>query len=98
VRRERIDIAEWRRGGLALAQAVSGSFLVAHTSQDAFSALTAVCTHEGCTVANASGTTYVCPCHGSQDTTSGSVVNGPATRPLTSYATQFSGTTLTLSI
>jgi cytochrome b6-f complex iron-sulfur subunit len=84
-------------GGTALVQSSLGSFLVARISQEAFSALTAVCTHEGCTITNVSGTTFVCPCHGSQFNTSGSVVKSPATRPLTSYATAFAGTTLTIT-
>jgi cytochrome b6-f complex iron-sulfur subunit len=84
-------------GGTALVQSSLGSFLVARISQEAFSALTAVCTHEGCTITNVAGTTFVCPCHGSQFNTSGSVVKSPATRPLTSYATAFAGTTLTIT-
>jgi cytochrome b6-f complex iron-sulfur subunit len=85
-------------GGTALVQTTSGNFLVARISQEAFSALTAVCTHEGCTVSNVSGTTFICPCHGSQFSTSGSVVKSPASRPLTSFATQFAGNTLTITI
>lgn len=84
-------------GGTALVQSTLGNFLVARISQEAFSALTAVCTHEGCTITNVSGTTFICPCHGSQFSTSGSVVKSPATRPLTSYATAFAGSTLTIT-
>ena len=84
-------------GGTALVQSSLGSFLVARISQDAFSALTAVCTHEGCTITNVSGQTYICPCHGSEYNTSGSVLKSPATRPLTTYATAFAGTTLTIT-
>src|SRR4051812_30770980 len=43
----------------------------------------ATCTHAGCTVAPA-GTTFECPCHGSTfNGSDGSVVSGPARRPLT---------------
>jgi Rieske Fe-S protein len=42
----------------------------------------AVCTHEGCTVAP-SGDKLNCPCHGSQfDALTGKVLHGPANRPL----------------
>src|SRR5437868_11061523 len=37
-------------GGAVLVQSSAGNFLVARTAQDTFSALTAVCTHEGCTI------------------------------------------------
>lgn len=84
-------------GGAALVQSTAGSFLVARTSQDAFSALTAVCTHEGCTITNVSGTTFICPCHGSQYSTSGAVLKSPATRSLTTFATQFANGTLTIT-
>ena len=43
-----------------------------------FTAIDAVCTHEGCTVNGANGATYVCPCHGSRYDRSGQVVAGPA--------------------
>ena len=84
-------------GGTALVQSTLGNFLVARISQEAFSALTAVCTHEGCTITNVSGQTYICPCHGSQFSTSGSVVKSPASRALTTYATSFTGTTLAIT-
>jgi cytochrome b6-f complex iron-sulfur subunit len=84
-------------GGTALVQSGLGSFLVTRISQDAFSALTAVCTHEGCTITNVSGQTFICPCHGSQFSTSGSVVKSPATRPLSTFATSFAGTTLAIT-
>ncbi len=42
----------------------------------------AVCTHQGCTVAS-DGARLNCPCHGSQfSALTGKVLRGPATRPL----------------
>jgi cytochrome b6-f complex iron-sulfur subunit len=85
-------------GGTALVQAGSTNVLVAQTAQDTFVALTAVCTHEGCTVSGFQNQRYVCPCHGSQFSTSGSVVQGPAAAPLRQFATRFASNVLTITL
>jgi len=85
-------------GGAALVRSSGGDVLVARTAQDAFSALTAICTHEACTITGFRSPTYVCPCHGSQFSTAGAVLNGPATRSLRTFPTQFAGTTLTITL
>lgn len=46
-----------------------------------YAALSAVCTHQGCTVAP-SGEGFRCPCHGSAYDREGNVTNGPARLPL----------------
>jgi Rieske Fe-S protein len=48
-----------------------------------YKGFSAVCTHMGCIVATVANNTIDCPCHGSKySVTDGSVVNGPATKPL----------------
>lgn len=85
-------------GGMALIQTSStGSFLATRNDATTFSVLTATCTHEGCTITGSSGTTFVCPCHGSRYSTNGGVVNGPATRALRTFNSQFASGVLTFS-
>lgn len=72
-------------GGAAIARTSAGNFLLARTGAEAVTALTAACTHEGNTVTNFTGSQFVCPVHGSQFNVSGTVAQGPATRPLTSF-------------
>jgi cytochrome b6-f complex iron-sulfur subunit len=73
------------------------SFLVFRASQSSFNVLTAVCTHEGCTVELFNGQLFVCPCHNSKYTTSGAVANGPAARALTTFPSTFAGDVLTFT-
>jgi cytochrome b6-f complex iron-sulfur subunit len=52
-------------------------------SGNAFRALSAICTHLGCTVNRAgNGDGFQCPCHGSQFDADGNVIEGPAPQPL----------------
>lgn len=85
-------------GGAALVQSSAGNFLVSRPAQDAFVALTAVCTHEQCTVSGFQSARYVCPCHGSQYSTTGAVLQGPATRALQQFGTRFANNVLTITL
>jgi len=84
-------------GSMALVQSSAGSVLVARTGADTFTALSATCTHQGCAITGESGSSYVCPCHGSRFDTSGRVLNGPASRPLQQFNTQFANGVLTIT-
>ena len=60
-----------------------------------FKAFSAICTHEGCFVNSISNGTINCPCHGSEfSIKDGSVVKGPATRPLPPIAIKVEGTSI----
>jgi cytochrome b6-f complex iron-sulfur subunit len=85
-------------GTAALVRSGAGDILVTRTAQDIFAALTAICTHEACTITGFRNATFVCPCHGSQYNTAGQVLNGPATRPLRVFPTQFAAGTLTITV
>lgn len=65
-------------------------FLIVRTDETTFVALSAICTHAGCTVRYAAGSRdVVCPCHGSTFELDGSVTNGPAQSPLDVFAATY---------
>ena len=68
------------------------------TGPDAFTALSGVCTHEGCIVSGVARTVFVCPCHGSRYDHTGAVVQGPAPAALPAYATSLHGGLLTVRL
>jgi Rieske Fe-S protein len=85
-------------GSAALVQYSNSALLVARTAQDTFVALTAICTHQNCTITNFSNATYTCPCHGSQFNTNGQVTKGPANTSLKKYQTAFANNQLTITV
>jgi cytochrome b6-f complex iron-sulfur subunit len=62
-----------------------------------FAALSAACTHLGCTIEFAAGA-LECPCHGSTFTPDGAVTHGPATRPLPSFPVVADATAVTVTL
>jgi Rieske Fe-S protein len=71
------------------------NIVITQPQADTFKAFSAVCTHQGCIVSTVSGGTIDCPCHGSKfSVKDGSVVNGPATRPLPPVAIKVEGTSI----
>jgi len=85
-------------GGAVLVESTAGVFLLARIGASAFSAVEAVCTHEGCTINGAAGDIYVCPCHGSRYTRSGQVVEGPARAALRQYVTTVADGVVTIAL
>jgi Rieske Fe-S protein len=85
-------------GGAVLVESTAGVFLIARTGASTFSAIDAVCTHEGCTITGADGAIYVCPCHGSRYNRSGQVVGGPAPASLRQFATTFTDGVVTIAL
>jgi nitrite reductase/ring-hydroxylating ferredoxin subunit len=73
----------------------SKKIVITQPQAGSFEAFTAVCTHQGCIVSTVSGGTINCPCHGSKfSIANGSVVNGPATRPLAAVSIAVQGTSI----
>jgi len=79
-------------GGSRVVRINNASVLVARTSDTTFIALSAICTHAGCTVRFAT-TQISCPCHGSLFALDGTVTRGPATRPLAKHTATYDATT-----
>lgn len=73
--------------------------LLVNTGSNNLNALTSVCTHSACdrnwTFAN---NRFTCTCHGSRFGTDGSLVNGPATRPLRTYPVSRNGNIVTVNL
>lgn len=72
--------------------------VVTQPSSGQFKAFSAVCTHQGCTVAKVSDGQIICPCHGSAfHVADGSVAKGPATTALPAKNVTVSGDEVTLA-
>jgi Rieske Fe-S protein len=84
-------------GGTISVKASDGRTILLNRSGSNVTALSAKCTHMGCTVAPA-GNTIKCPCHGSQfQAGTGAVINGPAQAPLNKVAVKVTGNSVTLA-
>lgn len=70
---------------------IVGSTVVTQPSAGTFVGLDSTCTHAGCKVSSISEGTIRCRCHGSEFALDGTVVNGPASRPLASKSVRVEG-------
>jgi Rieske Fe-S protein len=72
--------------------------VVTQPTEGDFKAFSAICTHQGCVVAEIKGKDIDCTCHGSKfSITDGSVVTGPATKPLESLKVTVKGDKISVS-
>lgn len=93
-----IDLTSSSNSSLASAggSKVIDNVMVINTG-NGFIALSSVCTHQGCQVTYDHGAENLpCPCHGSIFSTTGSVLNGPASSPLKKYDVTLEGDILTI--
>ena len=80
-------------GGVILADA---QLVITQPKAGTFKAFSAICTHQGCTVSFVENGTINCPCHGSEFAIAdGSVVAGPAPKPLPAQSIKVSGGSIT---
>jgi cytochrome b6-f complex iron-sulfur subunit len=92
-----LDLSESANGALANngGYLVSNGVIVAKTTNGAFVAVSAACTHEGATLIYYSpGNEFHCTRHGANFSTAGSVLNGPASTALQQFNTTLTGTML----
>jgi Rieske Fe-S protein len=72
--------------------------VVTQPAKDVFKAFSAVCTHQGCTVAGIADGIIHCPCHKSEfRIADGSVAGGPAPKPLPAKQITVTGGTIELA-
>lgn len=77
---------------------VDETYVVTQPKEGEFFAFSSVCTHQGCQVRTVTEEEIVCPCHSSKfSTTTGEVLDGPATEPLPEFSVAESGGELTIS-
>ena len=84
-------------GGAMIVGMAGDSVAVIRKSATEVVALSAICTHAGCEMDYNAGTQQMdCNCHGSVFALSGSVVNGPARRPVQVYQATLANNTITV--
>ena len=85
-------------GGLASFTYSGVPIYIFCTGDFTFSALSRICTHQGCEVSWVSASKKLaCPCHGSQSSQQGVVLVGPANRALQKFSTSYDTATDTLT-
>jgi Rieske Fe-S protein len=85
-------------GGALLVEVGSDTVMVIRTADAQVIAVSAICTHAGCTVGyNAAASTLDCPCHGARYDETGHVIRGPAVRDLRLYSASLAQNVVTIS-
>lgn len=76
----------------------NAAFVVTQPTAGEFKAFNKMCTHQGCPVAAIEGDAIACHCHGAKfSIADGSVLNGPATKPLKAAKAVLEGSQVTIS-
>jgi Rieske Fe-S protein len=94
--KEAIKTADIPVGGGKVFEAMK--IVVTQPRAGEFKAFSAICTHNGCTVAGVANGTITCPCHGSTyNAATGQVTGGPALAPLPGKSVKVSGGSITVT-
>ena len=67
---------------------VTDDVMLIRMDESKFIAVSTICRHKGCTV-ELEGDKFVCPCHGSEYTVQGKVIQGPSKDNLKTFETMF---------
>jgi len=87
-----------KAGGALLIDTATDTIMVVRTSDTQVVALSAICTHAGCSMDyNAGQQLLDCGCHGSQFSTAGRVLRGPANRALKVYTASLANNVITVA-
>ena len=94
-----VDLAEAEAAPWALVELAGSSrpLLLLRDGEGTWRALLARCTHRGCQP-DPVGDRLVCPCHGSEFSLRGEVLEGPAERPLRSFPVRREGDRLVVAV
>lgn len=85
--------------GALVVAAPRDSILLVRTSPTMIAAVSDICTHQGCGVRyDHVNKVLSCPCHGSKYTLNGTVIQGPAVKPLAKYQVQLDSSANLLTI
>lgn len=86
-------------GGNVVVRSSTDMIMVVRTGATSAAAVSAICTHQGCTVNYINSTMrLVCPCHGAEFTLTGSVIAGPTSVPLHMYTATVSGNLIEIKL
>jgi len=86
-------------GGALVVDSNTDTIMVVRVSDTEVAALSAICTHSGCeNLYTSSSHTLDCPCHGSQFSLTGTVLRGPARRPLKVYSASLANNVITVTL
>ncbi|MGO8671118.1 MAG: ubiquinol-cytochrome c reductase iron-sulfur subunit [Capsulimonadaceae bacterium] len=81
--------SDFNTGDFRKVKLSTGTVAYLTKTADGYLALSAKCTHRGCTVKwNAAQNKFVCPCHHGTYDANGAVVSGPPPRPLVKLTTR----------